>query len=257
MTGLSSSRSLTPPRATSSDTGHAVVRAVIGSIPAVGNAAVEIFGLVVTPPIERRRQEWMAEVGQRIEELTSSGRVSIEDLQKNERFIDAVLQTTQSAIKTASDEKRHVLLDLLVNVAVSPPVDESQQQIFIGLLDRFSPWHLRILQFWEDPGRFLADRGIGPLRVRALRNGKKEIAVKLTRALLAVFPELEGKEMLYSRVSHELFEWDLIKVEHIERQAVGNSVKPGKRYLTDFGEAFVVYLKPRVPMGDVNLSVPN
>lgn len=53
-------------KTTSKDALYAATKAVLGSIPLLGSAASELFGLVVTPPLDKRRQQWMNEVAQSI-----------------------------------------------------------------------------------------------------------------------------------------------------------------------------------------------
>lgn len=56
-------------KTTKGDIIYATVKAGLGSIPVLGSAATELFGLVVTPPLDKRRQEWMNEVAERLKEL--------------------------------------------------------------------------------------------------------------------------------------------------------------------------------------------
>jgi hypothetical protein len=44
-------------KATASDFGYTAAKAVLGSIPLAGAAAAELFGFLITPPLEKRRQK--------------------------------------------------------------------------------------------------------------------------------------------------------------------------------------------------------
>ena len=46
------------PRKSAGDVAHALVKAGISAVPIAGAPAAEIFALIVTPPYERRRDEW-------------------------------------------------------------------------------------------------------------------------------------------------------------------------------------------------------
>ena len=48
-----------PPTSTLTDAVHSLGTASIATVPVVGNVAAEIFKMIVSPPIELRRQEWM------------------------------------------------------------------------------------------------------------------------------------------------------------------------------------------------------
>lgn len=56
---------LTPPSDTAGDRLHALVRAGIPTIPVVGSPAVELFNMVIAPPVQKRQREWMESVAQR------------------------------------------------------------------------------------------------------------------------------------------------------------------------------------------------
>ena len=46
------------PKSTKTDHLHTMVRAGLGMLPVVGNPAAELFNSIITPPIEKRRDEW-------------------------------------------------------------------------------------------------------------------------------------------------------------------------------------------------------
>ena len=45
------------------DTAHAIAKAGISAIPVIGGPAAELFQYVVQPPLEKRREKWMRQVG--------------------------------------------------------------------------------------------------------------------------------------------------------------------------------------------------
>ena len=51
------------PKKSTDDAVRAIVKAGISAIPIAGAPAAEIFSLVVTPPHERRRDEWIESIG--------------------------------------------------------------------------------------------------------------------------------------------------------------------------------------------------
>lgn len=67
---------------------HTVAKAGIALIPVIGGAAAELFALVLALPLEKRRDEWMAEVADylsRMGETVESSRVARGHLGQNER----------------------------------------------------------------------------------------------------------------------------------------------------------------------------
>src|SRR5687768_16805066 len=56
-----------------SDVTHAVIRGVISTIPVVGGVAAEVFGLIVTAPMEQRKNDWMEAIHERVRRLEAHG----------------------------------------------------------------------------------------------------------------------------------------------------------------------------------------
>ncbi|MBI4128641.1 MAG: hypothetical protein HY460_01200, partial [Parcubacteria group bacterium] len=79
-----------PTKKTAGDAAHAIVRAGISAVPIIGGPAVELFQNIVIPPLEKRRDEWMKDIGERLLRLEKERGVSLEDLKESPEFIDAV-----------------------------------------------------------------------------------------------------------------------------------------------------------------------
>jgi hypothetical protein len=156
-------RDYEPPESEPADTAHSVVKGVFSLIPGLP----ELFNLLITPPLERRRAEWMQDVAAVLRRLEADRGVRLEDLRDNPVFIDAVLSASQAAIRTSQEEKRRALRNAIANAALPDAPDVMRQQMFIGLIDRFTGWHLRVLRLFQDPKAVLGDdrrEGMGSLR---------------------------------------------------------------------------------------------
>ena len=77
---------------------HATVKAGLGSISVLGLAGAELVGFVVTPPLDRRRQEWMNEIAERLILLEECNRVNFSSLLQNDQFLDTKMQATTIAL---------------------------------------------------------------------------------------------------------------------------------------------------------------
>lgn len=122
------------PEATGKDAAHAAGRAVLAAIPFAGGAAVEIFQHVIQPPLEKRRTEWMNDVGKRLSKLEEDG-IKLESLSENEQFVSAVMSASQVAIRTHQAEKLEALRNAVENVARGQAPDEALQHMFFGFVD--------------------------------------------------------------------------------------------------------------------------
>ena len=139
-----------PPKETAADIVHSIVRAGLGAIPFGGTAAIEIFSKVILPPIEKRRYEWAELIGKRLKMLEDKGILNIEDLKKNDKFITTVMHASQAAIRNHQKEKIEALRNAIINSALPNSPDENLQLLFLNLIDTFSPWHLRVLDYFKD-----------------------------------------------------------------------------------------------------------
>ena len=138
------------PKLDAGDAIHAVARAGLGAIPYAGAAARELLNLIVTPSLEKRRNQWMEEVGKGLGTLEEKMGVVLESLQENDVFINTAIEATRIAIKTINREKREALKSAILNSALPNPPDESLQQLFLSLIDTMSVWHLKVLEYYKN-----------------------------------------------------------------------------------------------------------
>lgn len=82
----------------------------------------------------------------------------IEELANNEVFIDAVTYATIIAIRNHQEEKLEALRNAVLNTALFPSAEEDLHHMFLNLVDEFTPWHLKVLKFFnEHPSNPIAD----------------------------------------------------------------------------------------------------
>ena len=84
---------------------HAGIRAGLGAIPFAGTVAIELFNLVVTPQLERRRDNWIREIDERLNELEKKKNININSLKDNDIFLDSILVPLQFNNETFSLRK--------------------------------------------------------------------------------------------------------------------------------------------------------
>jgi len=140
----------TQPVRSTGDQVHALVKAALSVVPVVGGPAVELFQYVVQPPLEKRRDEWMRSVGEKLEELSANG-LDPSTLQTNEQFISAVMQASQAALRTHSAIKLAALRNAIINIASGKSPEETMQEILLSLVDELSEMHLRVLKAFHTP----------------------------------------------------------------------------------------------------------
>ena len=102
-----------PTEKTAGDAIHTIAKVGIGMIPIVSAPASELLNCLVTPPLEKRRIEFLEDVGRRLKDLEDREIISLKELPENEKFIDITMLATQAALRTSEKEKRLCLEMLL------------------------------------------------------------------------------------------------------------------------------------------------
>jgi hypothetical protein len=132
------------------DRAHTLVRAVLAAWPVGGGPAVEILGVIVGPPLERRRQAWMERVAAGLRDLDGRVGAVFDDLENNEAFQSAFLHATQAALRTHQDEKLRALRNAVLNSAFSQALDLEMELVFVRFLDELTPSHLVLLRRFSE-----------------------------------------------------------------------------------------------------------
>lgn len=180
---------------TAGDYSYAVAKGGLGAIPIVGSVASELLGLLVTPPLEKRRQNWMTEVGEKLKELEENSKIDLSTLADNEQFIDTVLVATTLALKTSEEEKIKAFQNAILNTALGQASDKTKGQIFLNLLDTFTVWHIKILHFIDNPTKWFENAGQTP---------PSFMMGSLSSVLINAFPPLSGQQELLDVIWRDL-----------------------------------------------------
>jgi hypothetical protein len=192
---LFSTRAERYPEPTEADVALGAGRVALAAIPFVGGSITEVLSLVLAPAVVRRRDTWLKELANGLEEAERRiDGFTVESLTQDEAFVSAVIEATRSAISTHKDEKRDALRNGLLNIALHRSTDEDQQQTFLRYIDELTVWHIRILRLFQDPPKQLATKGVRP---NYYIGGPEQV-------LLDVFPELREKRNLYDQVATDL-----------------------------------------------------
>jgi hypothetical protein len=146
--------------------------------------AVELFNTIIAPPIVKLRNEWMEEIAERLQKLAAEKSITLEDLKDNPAFLDAVLHATRAALRSHQQEKRDALRNAVLNSALPTSPDSATQQMFVSFVDRFTEWHIRILELFSDPPRWAAKHAV--IFPQLMTGG-------LSHILLHAFPRAQRK----------------------------------------------------------------
>ncbi|MEI7857181.1 MAG: hypothetical protein WCH85_06735 [Methanomicrobiales archaeon] len=186
------------------DFAHTGVRSGLSTAPFVGGPLAEFFAMIIAPPLEKRRDAWLIEIFTRLKKLEEEiDGFKIENLTKNENFISTLFYATQIAMRTHQQEKLEALKNAVINSISMPTVDENLQLIFLNLIDRYTPWHLKLLQFADNPRKYGESHGV--------KYQGWTIGGSLGTVIEVTFLELKQKEEFYEQIVKEMISNGLLK----------------------------------------------
>jgi hypothetical protein len=210
------------PKRSKGDVAHAVAKAGISALPIVGGPAAELFQFVVQPPLDKRRAEWMADVGEKLRSLEERG-LKLEDLQNNPQFISTVMHASTIALRTHQQAKLDALKNAISHVAQRRGPDETMQHLFLDFIDSLTEAHLRILKVFDAP--------TPPL---GLSMGS------LSNVLEHNIPELRGRGDLYDQLWRDLYGRGLVNTESLHGTISGSGL--AQRRTTNLGLEFLRFI---------------
>jgi hypothetical protein len=218
-------------KTTKSDVLYAAVKAGLGSIPVLGSAATELFGLVVTPPLDKRRQEWMNEVAEKLKALEENNKIDFISLSQNEQFIDTIIQATSFAIKTSEQEKIAALKNAVINTALNESPAKTKSQIFLNLVDTFTAWHIKILTFFDNPRLWFTKSGQSPPNL---------MMGSMFSVLISAFPSLAGQDELVDVIWNDLHDAGFHQSSGLKTMMSGDGTLAERT--SQLGKEFIHYI---------------
>lgn len=182
---------------------HATVKGAFAAIPFAGGIVSELFGIAITSPVEKRKENILIMIDERLNQIESKvNGFKIEKLIENEVFLSTTLQASQIALRTHQRDKLASLVNAVTNAAINN-IDENLQQMFLSFIDSFNEWHLRILLFLSDPSLALAEKGLA----------SNHSAGSVGSILYLYFPELRGRKEFVKQIFNDLYSRGLLNTD--------------------------------------------
>jgi hypothetical protein len=145
------------PEPEAGDIPGAIARAGLAST-VIGAPISELLSLVLTPALQRRRDEWLKDLADVVEELEKRlDGFDPKNLGEDEAFVSATIQATRIAASTHQKDKREMLGNALLNISLSKGPNEELQQIFLNAIDAFTCSHVKVLDFLWRQHNILAE----------------------------------------------------------------------------------------------------
>lgn len=135
------------PKESTKDKAHSIVKGAFGAIPFAGGVASETFGLILSQPITKRREEWMQAVVDKLNHLEQkSESFKIENLKQSDEFVTFLIEASLIAFKTHQSEKLHYLENSIGNY-FDNQLEFDKKYSFLRIIDELTPTHFVILNY--------------------------------------------------------------------------------------------------------------
>jgi hypothetical protein len=224
----------TPPaRGTVREIAESAVEAGLSSVPLVGGPLAVIFKTTLGWRLRHRTDEWLSDLAEKVDELSQREGVDLEHLADNPLFVDAVVATTRTMEHTHQEEKISALRNAVLNSVAPDAPDADTQATMLGLIDRFTPSHLRLLTLWDDPPAWFTRHGRTP--PQGVMAGGRTLTVE------AGLPEMKDRKDFYLLVAGELSAAGMMTA-NLAGMVSGSALMD--RLTTDFGRQFVRFINP-------------
>lgn len=220
-----------PPLPSLGDAAHAIARAGLSFIPVVGGPAVELLNTIVMPPLQRRREKWMRDVGEALQRLEAHGKVRLDGLSTNDDFVDTAVRATMTALRTSQEEKRAALRNAVLNAALPTAPDQAVQEMFVRWVEELTVWHLRILKLFQDPRAWAERKDI---------QYSGSMSTSLAQILETGLPQLRGRREFYDQVWNELHQRGLVNTSKLQGMMTAEGAL--ERRTTEIGDAFLRFI---------------
>jgi hypothetical protein len=204
------------PKRNAKDVGHALAKAGLGII---AGPASELFSLVITPSLEKRRDEWIESIAEGMKALEAQlDGFKIENLCENEKFVSTVMQASQAAIRNHQKEKLDAFRNAVLNAALPNAPDQGLQLMFLNFIDSFTSWHLALL----------------------VRLDESEVV--RGKEVDGFCPELHGQQAFYHQVIKDLHSRGLTHLQPPSDTTVYSRQFEPTENVTDFGKQFLQFI---------------
>jgi hypothetical protein len=192
------------PESSDADIPQAAVRV---ALTVLGGPLPELLSLILTPALARRRDVWFKEFADAFDELSAKIEgVKVENLADNEAFVSATIQASRIAIGTHQAEKREMLRNALLNVAVGGGPQEDLQEIFIAAIESLSPTLMKVLRFLSSSLPDLQMAGI------SWTTENRNAFPNYSAVIGELYPELKSEEGLLTYTMLDLYNRGFSKV---------------------------------------------
>lgn len=162
---------------------------------------------LILSPATKRRDQWINEyLSKAVQTIAEQAAFSVvENLSNNESFLTVVLQATSIALRNHQKEKLEALRNAIINSVLPNAPDESLQLMFLNFIDSFTPCHLIMMDFIDNPTHWCRKNNI---RISELMNRFRynDIGQYMNNFdfLEEIFPGVKNNSYIYEQALEDI-----------------------------------------------------
>ncbi|WP_433248999.1 hypothetical protein ACQPYK_01555 [Streptosporangium sp. CA-135522] len=214
---------------------HKVIEMAVNLVPMAGSTIAVALMAGLNHKVNQRRERWLTELAEAVEELRQRFEEFEPDaLVENDAFVDAIMTATQTAFRTSQQEKIAILRNAVLNSAMPGAPEPDIQQLYLELIDRLTPTHLRLLMLLNDPPGWFDQHS-------ELTRPRFALSSTRTQLITAALPELGAKgQMVIERFYAALTDGGLVNGA---LQGMMSADGAWQAVTTDHGKAFLAFVR--------------
>lgn len=140
---------------TKGDAAHSGIKAALSSIPFVGGAISELFSLGMQSPLEKRKDDFIISLDERISELEDGGVLSSKYIIVDDEFIDVAAHALPIAIRNSSPEKLNALRNAVINTALKIDINRDSKFMYLNFINELNEIQIKIIKILNEPRSYI------------------------------------------------------------------------------------------------------
>ncbi|MGN6199933.1 hypothetical protein [Humibacter sp.] len=217
-----------------------------GLIPGVGSLLSAGIATIFRQESDKRIREWQEQVVEAVNHIGDAVG-DLESRVSDGAFYDAAYQATFIALSTASEDKRSMLANALVNIGITEEADARERDtraVFMRFVNELTPSHVRLLRYFLAPETSLG--------WDAARKVERKPTSTIWDGVHAAFPQWVGDQVT-SLMVDDLRQRNLLDLSPNDLAKAMTGGGALTRRTTGLGKHFLDFLSG--PFGEAGASV--
>ena len=136
---------------TKGDALHSGIKAALSSVPFGGGAISGLFSLGVKSPLEKRRDNFIISLDERVLKLEEKGLLYSKHLILDDDFIDVAAHALPIAVRNSSPEKLNALRNVVINTALKIDIDSDSKFMYLNFIDELTQIQIKLIKILINP----------------------------------------------------------------------------------------------------------